>query len=470
MNDRFITRRAFLRVMGVTSGALVLAGCAQRVAEQPAAPAATAIPATAAPAATAVPPTAVPTAAPKPKEMVLVYWTVDGDEPAVLEINNVFQNDTGIPVRWERTPNIEETFQKVLSMTIAGEQLDVTVMNNFNMAKWVKEGVVQPITGLPGVEEYLDQMYPAARDLVSYQGQVWGLPYFLSLNTNAYNIQLFEKAGFTALPKSYDELAEMCKKAKADGVCEYPIMWQAGVGPEHISDTWYHFIAAEGGKLFDDDLNILLDGNSVARKTLKWWRDTIQEWKIADPSCLELRWIPAIKAYAAGNHLFTNTRERYMNNANDPEKSPTAGLHKIFQIGTQSFSGNLWSMASTAHDRDWSWQFLQYIGGHTKDGRYVMANGRARYALASGWPQYSKADPQIKALWDKMFNTLEEYERQFSTAVYIGETCKAISTTWYTDWVSKAVGPALQECLSGKTDADTAADTIARSVDTYKNA
>jgi spermidine/putrescine-binding protein len=106
-----------------------------------------------------------PSAKPKgkaPREVVLVYWTVDGDEPAVLEIIDVWKKDTGVPVRWERTPNIEETFQKVLSMNLADEQCDVTVMNNFNMAKWVKEDVVQALDGLPGLDDYLKQMYPAA--------------------------------------------------------------------------------------------------------------------------------------------------------------------------------------------------------------------------------------------------------------------------------------------------------------------
>lgn len=403
-----------------------------------------------------------------PREMVLVYWTVDGDEPAVLEIMDVWQRDTGIPVRWERTPNIEETFQRVLSMYVAGDQLDVTVMNNFNTAKWVEDGVVQPLDGLPGLDKYLAEMYPAARSLATYKGKVWGLPYFLSLNTNTYNTRVFERAGLTRLPQSFEELGEMCIKMKADGVAQYPIVWQAGMGPEHVSDTWYHLIGAEKGRLFDDDLNILLDGNSIARKTLRWWRDTVQRWQIADPASVELRWIPAIKAYAAGNYFYTNTRERYMNDANDPASSPTAGQHKIFQIGTQTFSGNLWAMSSNAFDRDYSWRFLQYIGGHTDDGRYIMADGRAKYALASGWPQFSMRDPEIRALWNRMFNTLEEYERQFETATYIGDIVPALNTTWYTDWVVREVAPNLQSCLSGSISADAAADRIAASVARYK--
>jgi len=442
-----MTRRDFMKMMGVAAGSAILAGATPAMVY------------------------AAPSAKPKgksPKEVVLVYWTVDGDEPAVLEIIDVWKKDTGVPVRWERTPNIEETFQKVLSMNLADEQCDVTVMNNFNMAKWVKEGVVQPLDGLPGLDDYLKQMYPAAKSLATYQGKVWGLPYFLSLNTNTYNTKVFEKAKMTRLPKSYAELGEMCIKMKKDGVVKYPIMWQAGIGPEHVSDTWYHLIGAENGKLFDKDMNILLDGNSVGRKTLKWWVDTVQKWQIADPAGVELRWIPAIKAYASGNYFYTNTRERYMNYANDPTKSPTAGQHKIFQIGKQTFSGNLWAMCSTAVDREWSWKFLQYIGGHVDDGRYIMADGRAKYALASGWPQYSTKNPEIKALWNTMFNTMEEYEKQFKTAIYVADVVPALNTTWYTDWVVKDMAPNLQKALSGAISADAAADAIATSVARYK--
>jgi hypothetical protein len=48
-------------------------------------------------------------------------------------------------------------------------------------------------------------------------------------------------------------------KIKKDGAVKYPIMWQTGIGPEHVSDTWYHLIGAGNGKLFvfDKDMNIL---------------------------------------------------------------------------------------------------------------------------------------------------------------------------------------------------------------------
>jgi multiple sugar transport system substrate-binding protein len=403
----------------------------------------------------------------KPKKMVVVYWTVDGDEPAITQANQMFTADYGIPVDWQRTPNVEEANQKVLSLNLTGEKVDVFVMHYYNMAKWVKEKIVQPLDGLPGLDDYLKEMQPSARNMIQYQGKTWGFPYFLSLNTYCYNTQLFEKGGFKKLPSSLDELTEVAKKAKQDKICDYPILWQGGAGSEHIGDTFFSLVASAGGELFDKDQNPTLGPDSVARKTLKWWRDTLQEMKIADPSSLELRWIPALKAYAAGKHLFTITRERYMLNANDPSKSPTGGLHKIFKIGPHIFAGHLWALGGNASDKENSWLFLQYYGGKTKTGQYFMADARAKYAGASGWPEKTLKNPEIKELWNKWFD-LEEYARQWKDAKFIGDVCRAMSTTWYIEWVDKTLVPNLQNCLAGKLTADVAADNIAKGASELK--
>jgi len=96
-----MNRRDFLKIAGVATGALALG----------------------------LPHAKIAFAQAKPKKMVVVYWTVDGDEPAITQINKMFTADYGIPVDWQRTPNIEEANQKVLSLNLAGEQVDVLVMH-----------------------------------------------------------------------------------------------------------------------------------------------------------------------------------------------------------------------------------------------------------------------------------------------------------------------------------------------------
>ena len=400
-------------------------------------------------------------AAGKPKEVVLVYWTVDGDESVVKRVFAEYQKDHGIRPRWERTPNIEEYMQKVYSMSVADEQMDVIPCHYYNLAKWVKEGIIQPIDGMPGLDGYLSEMNPSVRNLCTYDGKVWGLPYFLSLHTNCYNTQLWDKTGFSSLPNSWYELGEMSKKAKADGVCKYPIVFQAGVGSEHIGDTLYALVASIDGEMFDKDWNPLFDEGSKARKMLRWWRSTIQDWKIADPRSLELRWIPAIKAQATGDYIFSQTQERFMNFAQDKDKSPTAGMHKIFKMGRHSFGGHLWCLASTASDKKYSTKFFEYIAGKTDSGEYMMSVGRIKTSGSAGWPEKALAVPENIAITSKRYD-MEEYARQWVDSKFLGTTVPAMLAPWYVKWVDTVYVPNLQKCLGGQISADQACGNMAR--------
>lgn len=63
----------------------------------------------------------------------------------------------------------------------------------------------------------------------SYDNQVYGLPVAVGLNGFVYNKSLFEEAGITELPKTPDELYEVCEKlSKLDGVTPYYTNYAAG--------------------------------------------------------------------------------------------------------------------------------------------------------------------------------------------------------------------------------------------------
>lgn len=458
-----LSRREFLRAAGLVAGAAALGGCAQptpqviekekivtkeveKVVEK---------------VVTATP-------LPKPDKLNFCYWTVGGAEPAVLEILAKFEADYGMPVEWLRVPNIEEATQKVMSMFVSGDQLDMVVLHTYDVAKWSQEGIVQPVDGLPGLNEYLKEMAPSVRRLLEYDGHYWGLPYFIAVSTNAYNTVLLEQAGVQSLPTSWEEVTEISKKAKADGIAEYPIVFQAGVGQSHVSHTWFDLVGSVGGVIFDQDLNPILDEGSKARQMLKWWRDTIQEWEIADPRSLELRWIPAMKAYATGDYMFTNTQDYYMRYCNSPQESSTAGIHRILRLGTPLSRGHMWGMHANAYSREWAWRLIEYFGGKTKDGEYLFAKLLAKVIYTCAWPTKVLEDPEINALWKEALVDLDEYQQHWANSKYIGDVCPAMSAPWYGEWTDRVVVPNLQNCLAGSISADEAAGNIAKGAEELK--
>ena len=116
----------------------------------------------------------------------------------------------------------------------------------------------------------------------------------------------------------------------------------------------------------------------MARETLRWWQSTFKE-ELADPASLNLRFIPAVKAFNAGQHVYLGTLHHYyISLINDAAQSPIAGKGRVLgHPGDGKTIGYtmLYILTAAPKNREWAWKLLQYLGGRTKDGQYTQANG-----------------------------------------------------------------------------------------------
>ena len=274
-------------------------------------------------------------------------------------------------------------------MFAAGDEVDVSLSPVQYLASYIQQGIVQPIDGLPGLDQYVKDFTPFARATAQRDGKTWGLPYFSTAWVFIYNDELLAKAGFKGKPfKSYPELVEQARKAKKDGVAKYPILWIAGAGFEQLPGTWFNLTWNRGGVIFDKQLNLQLGAGSVARETLKWWQSTFKE-ELADPNSLNLRFIPACKAFNAGQHVYLGTLHHYyISLINDQAQSPIAGKGRVLGLpgdGKTIGYTMLYFLASATKNREWAWKLLQYLGGRTKNGEYTQAQRLAQDAMLGQW-------------------------------------------------------------------------------------
>src|SRR5215210_2678694 len=100
---------------------------------------------------------------------------------------------------------------------------------------------------------------------VSYDGKVWGVPWYTDAGMLYHRIDLLEKSGYSEPPKTWDELKEMADKVKKDQGIKYGFVFQGdayegGVcnGLEYI---WQH-----GGNAVDpnDPNKIVIDSPEAA--------------------------------------------------------------------------------------------------------------------------------------------------------------------------------------------------------------
>jgi multiple sugar transport system substrate-binding protein len=382
------------------------------------------------------------------------------------QIARQFEDDWGVKVNQIIEPNVEPQVAKLTTMFAAGDTVDVSQSPMQYLASYIDQGIAQPIDGLPGVEQYVRDFTPFTRAIAQRDGKTWGLPYFSTVWTFMYNDELLGKAGFKDKPfRSYPELVEQARKAKKDGVAKYPILWIGGQGFEQLPGTWFSLTCNRGGVIFDKQLNLQLGAGSVARETLKWWQGTFKE-ELADPNSLNLRFIPACKAFNAGQHVYLGTLHHYyISLINDAAQSPIAGKGRVLgHPGDGKTIGYtmLYILTGNTKNREWAWKLLQYLGGRTKDGQYTQANRLAADAMLGSGYQSVMESEALKKGWSK-WGDVPTILNAWNKATNFAEVVPAVSQKWYPRW-SELMNVELTGCLQGKLTADQACDNMVAAV------
>jgi multiple sugar transport system substrate-binding protein len=206
MSPQF-SRRAFLRLVGTTTGAVVLAAC------QGATQAPTAVPKPAEKATEVTQPTSAPAA--KGQTTVRLLTTHGATmAPFIAESLKKFaQEHPEVKVEHE---DLTEGYYDRLNVMVASQTLpDVVNLRSFDMFDWYRLG------NLHSVSEFLDaEPKLKASDMVDaimrscyFEGKYWGLPYDASTMIFFYNRDLLKQAGVEE-PKdtwTIDEMMEMAK-------------------------------------------------------------------------------------------------------------------------------------------------------------------------------------------------------------------------------------------------------------------
>jgi multiple sugar transport system substrate-binding protein len=392
----------------------------------------------------------------KVDKLNFVVWTY-GD--IYTKIAKKFADDWGVPVD-STISSFNDHPQKLMTMYAGGETIDVSQSSPFSFPNFISQGLVEPLDGLPGADEYLKDFTDSAKQVAVYEGKLMGLPYFSTVWVWNYYSDLLEKAKFEPF-KTYDELLDQLRKAKKDKLAEYPILWIAGVGLEQLPGTWYQMTWNRGGVFFDKQGNHQLGPGSVARETLKWWVTTFTE-QLADPESLKVQFTSGAKAFGAGKNLYRGPNHHYgLNVANDPAQSPIAGKVKVWGSpgdGKTIGDTHVYFLTAANRDKDWAWKLLQYLGGKTKEGAYTQAENLARDAMlgsgfksvmtstavTEGWKPWGDP-PKILEIWDK--------------AIYVGEMCNSIYKPWHFPW-SDRLNIEVQKALTAQITADQCCDNL----------
>jgi multiple sugar transport system substrate-binding protein len=301
---------------------------------------------------------------------------------------------------------------KMVALFVARTPLDCCYVRDDNFAEWVQAGWLQPIDALPGALANKADVFPFNWNAMTYDGRLYGLPYYSDFTIFVSNERMLHEAGFATAARTLDELTEQAIKIKekrlegpSGQTIDYPFTFAFRQSPTGFNDFWALHFASEA-QLFDRDHNPLFpdDPGRRSERLLQWLVDGIHKHHIIDINSLALAGDVVRDNMGAGRQVFISLNKYDLERLNNPAKSQIAGhaklsLYPSLEPGLNGTLGwtRMYCLTKTCRYPERSWELLQYLGARDQSGDYATARD---WYLQKGLGfayQSLLADPQVIA-------------------------------------------------------------------------
>ncbi len=387
----------------------------------------------------------------------LTGWPYEVD--VVTENLGRFTEQSGHPAVFLPFPS-NEYHDKMVASFAAGTEFDVVYVRDSYLAEWASAGWILPITGLDHSDDLLADLPQGIIDQMSYDGEVYGLPYYSGIEVLAYNAAHMDAAGLMEPPTTWDEMAEQAQMIKDAGIVDYPILLQLRSGENYLLRQLEIMTSSFGGRLFDENYNPEFHWeDSPFRQALAWISANL-EAGLVDPASLTDD--DGTLLMAAGTTSFMTSTDYTLKAMNDAEQSNVAGDIKNALVpgmndqrsGTIGYV-RLYSITADAEDKDAAWQLVQFLGGKDATGIYYVPK---RWALEFGLgfsPAPLYEDEEVRnsiSGWIDPDLLSQQADYAISRAYRF--------VPFFSDWEISSWGP-LQAVILGDADADTVLNKLA---------
>jgi multiple sugar transport system substrate-binding protein len=360
-------------------------------------------------------------------------------EPQVVEANvKVFmQQNPDIKVNY--TPlDLQLYNEKMVALFNARNVPDAFYVRDTNLGAWVEAGWLQPIDGLPKLDELNKDIFPFNREALFYKGKQYGTPYYGDIYVYMHDKKAAAKAGVTTAPVTLDQLKAAALEVKKAGITQYPILKGYKTNVDGLSEFW-SMVFASGGKLFNEAMDpVFPNEDKTALGVLEWMLDAMHTWQILDPKGLELDETQARDVFLSGQGVFTSNVGNVFPRANNPQHSKRAGdiammrfpgLKDDISRGPMGWT-RLYGISADTKVRDAAWRLIYYMGGKDASGNYYTAKDwYLKYGVGYAFKSLDN-DPDIVEAQRKAGYDRDVLKQQVATA----RARENIAAPWYNDW------------------------------------
>jgi sorbitol/mannitol transport system substrate-binding protein len=160
-------------------------------------------------------------------------------------------------------------------ITTNSGQFDVMAIGTYEAPQWGKRGWLAPMTNLPADYD-LEDVVKTARDGLSYNGQLYALPFYVESSMTYYRKDLFEAAGLKMPDQpTYDQIKQFAEKLTDKSKGQYGICLRGKAGWGENMAFVSTVVNTYGGRWFDENWKAQLDSPEW-RKAITFYADLLK--------------------------------------------------------------------------------------------------------------------------------------------------------------------------------------------------
>lgn len=297
-----------------------------------------------------------------------------------------------------------EGLPKVLTAVVGNVPPDILSFSPQTTGQFVELGAIRPLEDwlekLPLKSEIIPNLLEESR----LNGHIWSIPLYTSNIGIFYRPKLFQAAGITEIPKTWEELRQVAKKLTIDRNGDnrpeqYGILLPLGKG-EWTVFSWFPFLLSAGGEVVTNNHPNLT--NQAAISALQFWQDLMKDGS-ATLSAPERGYEE--DAFIAGRVAMQITGPwTYIMKSNVD--------HKVFPIpasvgrATVTGTGILYVMKTTPAREQAALKFLEYVLSEEFQKEWSVGTGflpvNIKAAQSEAFKQFISKKPVLKVFMEQM--------------------------------------------------------------------
>jgi multiple sugar transport system substrate-binding protein len=332
-------------------------------------------------------------------------------EDLIQRFNNENEN---ITVTWRHMPSQTSQYFDQLRTEFQAQSADITLIGGDVIwpAQFAANGWILDLTDR-FTEDMQSKFLAGPIESNTYDGKVWGVPWFTDAGLLYYRTDLLEKSGFSAPPKTWDELKEQAQKVTQDQGTKFGFVFQ---GAEYEGGTvdGLEYINSFGGRVLDpsDASKVVIDSpNSVNGLAME---RSMVESGVA-PQAVSTYDEPACEAPFLGGDAVFCRNWPYMYSLAGTEDFigtdqisiaplPAGSAGSVSGLGGWNFFINAFADSGT---QDSAWEFLKYMVAEGQQKEFAI-KGSYLPTLKSLYndPEVKKNVPTVRLAPEALSNTV----------------------------------------------------------------